>query len=139
MAESYRIRHQRQVKARVAVALADYPLRFDGQPSWSDLGDLLGWGQSTRSDVTRGERPIQLHELILIAARLAVSLEWLPTGDAVIEAAQAATGFSQVRLAHALGVNPSTLRRWLSGARRMAPTAERLCEAIVRDPTIAGR
>ena len=52
------------------------------------------------------------------------------TARAVIEAAQAATGLSLVRLAAALGVAPSTVHRWLSGAREMPGPAVRLCHLL---------
>jgi DNA-binding transcriptional regulator YiaG len=59
------------------------------------------------------------------------------TPRAVIEAAQHATGLSQVGLAELLGVDPSALRRWLSGARAMPEPARRLCRALAHDPSLA--
>jgi DNA-binding transcriptional regulator YiaG len=58
------------------------------------------------------------------------------TPRAVIEAAQHATGLSQVALAELLGVDPSALRRWLSGARAMPEPARRLCRALAHDPSL---
>jgi DNA-binding transcriptional regulator YiaG len=55
---------------------------------------------------------------------------------AVIESAQASTGLSQVGLAAALGVDGSTLRRWLSGARDMPEPARRLCRVLAHDPSV---
>ncbi len=53
---------------------------------------------------------------------------------AVIESAQASTGLTQVGLAEALGVDGSTLRRWLSGARDMPEPAVRLCRVLAVMP-----
>ena len=58
------------------------------------------------------------------------------TARAVIEAAQAATGLSLVRLAAALGVAPSTVHRWLSGAREMPGPAVRLCRVLALYPAL---
>lgn len=54
----------------------------------------------------------------------------------VIQQAQAATGLSQVRLAAAVGVDPSTLRRWLSGALPTPEPARRLLRALTLHPEI---
>lgn len=61
-----------------------------------------------------------------------------PDARAVIEAAQAATGLSQVRLAAALGVDPSTVRRWLSGAAPLAEPERRLLRALTLRPELVG-
>jgi lambda repressor-like predicted transcriptional regulator len=53
-----------------------------------------------------------------------------------IRAALAATGLSQVRLAHAIGVHPPTLRRWLSGARRCQPAIVAYLRAVADCPTL---
>lgn len=57
----------------------------------------------------------------------------MPNPRAVLESAQASTGLSQVGLAEVLGVDPSTLRRWLSGARAMPEPAVRLCRVMAHD------
>ena len=48
----------------------------------------------------------------------------------------AASGLSQVGFAGLLGVDPSTVRRWLSGAREVHPVVLVVCRAIIRDPGI---
>jgi DNA-binding transcriptional regulator YiaG len=48
----------------------------------------------------------------------------------------AASGLSQVAFAGLLCVDPSTVRRWLSGAREVDPTALVVCRAIIRDPRL---
>lgn len=66
-----------------------------------------------------------------------------PTPDRVyitqqaVERAQQATGLSQVALAGALGVDPSMLTRWLSGAAAIHPSALRLCRAFALAPDLA--
>lgn len=60
------------------------------------------------------------------------------TDAALLRAAIAAAGRSQVAFARdVLGVDPSTVRRWLSGARPLDPTVRRVCLATVADPTVA--
>ncbi len=54
-----------------------------------------------------------------------------------IERAQEATGLSQVGLAGALGVRPSTLWRWLAGQSRIDPPALRLLRAYALAPDLA--
>lgn len=54
-----------------------------------------------------------------------------------VERAQEATGLSQIALAAALGVRPSTLWRWLSGESRMYPPALRLLRAYALVPDLA--
>lgn len=48
----------------------------------------------------------------------------------------AVSGLSQVGFAGLVGVNPSTVRRWLSGAREVDPIVLVICRAIIRDPRI---
>lgn len=57
---------------------------------------------------------------------------------AIIEAAQAATGLSQVGLARALGVWPQSLRRWLAGDAPMGEPERRLCRAYTIAPELVG-
>jgi len=53
-----------------------------------------------------------------------------------IELTQQATGLNQVQLAAALGVDPSTLRRWLTGRLTMREPEIRLCRALQLAPDI---
>lgn len=55
----------------------------------------------------------------------------------VIETALASTGLSQVALAQALGVDPSTLRRWLSGSRELPEPVRRSLRVMASDPSWA--
>lgn len=58
------------------------------------------------------------------------------TDSDLIRAAIAASGLSQVAFAGLVGVNPSTVRRWLAGARKLDPSVSVICRAIIRDPRI---
>lgn len=53
---------------------------------------------------------------------------------ALTRAAVAASGLSQVQFAHALGVDPRTVRRWLAGDRVPSATAR----ALLRQQVAAG-
>lgn len=48
----------------------------------------------------------------------------------------AASGLSQVGFAGLVDVDPSTVRRWLSGARDVDPSVLVICRAIIRDPRV---
>lgn len=48
----------------------------------------------------------------------------------------AASGLSQVGFAGLLEVDPSTVRRWLSGARETPGPVRVICRAILKDPRI---
>lgn len=54
----------------------------------------------------------------------------------VLRHAIAVSGLSQVGFAGLLDVNPSTVRRWLQGVRRVDPTALVVCRAVIRNPAI---
>lgn len=48
----------------------------------------------------------------------------------------AASGLSQVGFAALLEVDPSTVRRWLSGSRGLPGTVAVICKAIIRNPAL---
>ena len=54
----------------------------------------------------------------------------------LIRAVTAATGLSQAALAAGLGVDERTVRRWVSGARRLRGPELRLLRLIVADPSV---
>lgn len=54
----------------------------------------------------------------------------------LLRAAIAASGLSQVGFAELLRRQPSTIWRWLTGARPVDPTVGMICDAIIRDPRI---
>ena len=60
----------------------------------------------------------------------------MSTSPDLIHAALASTGLSQVALAQALGVDPSTLRRWLSSARAMPEPVRRLLVLLAAQPEL---
>lgn len=69
-------------------------------------------------------------------AELERRLHQLPDNKTTLRDAIAASGLSQVVFAGLLGVDPSTVRRWLSGAREVPPTVLVVCMAIIREPAI---
>lgn len=58
------------------------------------------------------------------------------TSASVLREAIAVSGLSQVGFAGLLRVDPSTVRRWLSGARETPGPVLVIAQAIIRDPTI---